>query len=120
MVSDLKKWSTKILGFIDANPPPPNKDEAWRMGIPFEKIDSVLNYINIQIRTDILPHLSPLEREYFDQLSIKVIKYINQVQPKPALANLVTELGLSVKDAKLVIPYINEILGVEIKIEENR
>ncbi len=114
---ELEKWSALIIRFIAEHQRPPEREEAWRLGIPFERIDAVLNYTNIQIRTNVLPNLLPIEKEYFDQLSIKVIKYLNQVKVKPTLTDLVVELGLGLKDAKLIIPFINEILEMRIQIE---
>ncbi|MHA1427922.1 MAG: SBBP repeat-containing protein [Candidatus Helarchaeota archaeon] len=116
MFFDLEKWSKLILEFMAEHQHPPRREEAWRIGIPFERIDAVLNYTNIQIQMKVFPYLSPIEKEYFDQLSYKVIKYINQSKAKPTYTDLVVEVGLGVKDAKLIIPYINEVLGIEIQI----
>ncbi|MFX0135834.1 MAG: hypothetical protein ACFFDN_19480, partial [Candidatus Hodarchaeota archaeon] len=110
---ELEKYGQLILGFIHKNKRPPEREEAWKLGVPFDYIDNVISYINIQIKTSIYDKLSPREKEYFDNLSLQVISYLKKFKVDPSLEVLVSEFGLGVKDAKLIIPFINEVLGEE-------
>ena len=110
---ELEKYGQLILGFIHKNKRSPEREEAWKLGVPFDYIDNVISYINIQINTSVYDKLSPKEKEYFDNLSLQVISYLQKSKVEPSLEVLVSELELGVKDAKLIIPFINEVLGKE-------
>ncbi|MFX1449444.1 MAG: hypothetical protein ACFFCM_01295, partial [Promethearchaeota archaeon] len=107
---ELEKYGQLILGFIHKNSRSPEREEAWKLGVPFDYIDKVISYINIQIKTPVYDKLSPIEKEYFDNLSLRVISFLQKSKVEPSLEVLVSKLGLGVKDTKLIIPFINEVL----------
>ena len=107
---DLDANGKKILTFIYKNKRSPEREEAWKLGVPFDDINTVINYINTPIKTSIYEKLTQNEKEYFDSLSVQVISYLQKLKDEPSLEILVSELELGVKDAKLIIPFINEVL----------
>ena len=112
----LEKWGDKILLFIHENGKSPDKEEAWKIGIPIDFIDFLLRYINIQVKEPVLHLLSTIELDYYDQISLKVINYLNKSEVEPTLGELVINLKLGVKDAKIIVPFINEMMKTDVEI----
>ena len=113
-----EKWGRAILSFKAKNNRFPTKKEIWEMGILIDRIEDVLQFLNLQITPEILPDLDDDERNYFDALSQQVIKYVmTRKLDALRLYELVLKLNLKIRDAKIVIPFINEVLKQNIKIE---
>ena len=110
-----EKFGIEIINFISENDRPPEREEAWKLGIPFDLINDVMQYLNIKIEPKVYNQLLPVERQYFDQLSSDVIKELEKTKKEPTLQLLVSKLKMGIKDAKLIIPFINEVLDKDFK-----
>lgn len=114
-----EKWGKSVLLFCSANNRFPTKKELWEMGIPMDRIEDVIQFLNLQITTEVLPDLEDEEKEYFDTLSRKVIAHLStQRLDSLTLEDLVLKLDLKIRFAKILIPFINEVLERDIKIGE--
>jgi len=86
------------------------------MGIVLNRIDAVIQFLNLKISSAILPDLDDEERRYFDNLTNKVIAYLVQHKKEAlTLEDLVIKLNIKITDAKILIPFINEVLEHETK-----
>ncbi|MHA1428280.1 MAG: outer membrane protein assembly factor BamB family protein [Candidatus Helarchaeota archaeon] len=113
-----EKWGKLILRFKSENNRFPTKKEIWQLGIPMDRIEDVIQFLNLPITTEILPDLENEERTYFDMLSQKVIIYFTAHKLDALrIEELVLNLNLKVRDAKILIPFINEVLEHVIKIK---
>jgi len=109
---NIEHWAQMVIIYRAEHKKVPDKKELWKLGIPIDRIDMIMEYINIPIKTPVFEMLSLNEIEYFDDLSVKVIKYmIDNDNFKLMLEDLVIYVGLSIKDAKLIMLYISELIS---------
>ena len=109
---DYNDYSKKILKFINNKGRAPEKDEAWDLGIPIDEMDLVLDLINVKITGGVYERMTLVEKKYYDTLSKKLIlskKKIDEFK----LEDIISEFKFNLIEAKLILPFINDLLSIE-------
>ncbi|MHA1251411.1 MAG: hypothetical protein ACTSRP_15580 [Candidatus Helarchaeota archaeon] len=68
----------------------------------------IIQYYNLPIS---IKNVLRYDIRKFDKMSIKLIKYLVEENRQPSIGELVNKLEISIRDAKLAIPFINMVVS---------
>jgi len=107
------RWSSEIMEFNKENGRFPAREDLWELGIPIERIESMVDYYNLEIKENIISFLSKSDIEKIDELSIKALKSVNRSEAEIILKvdDLVLKYGFNLTDAKITVAFVNEVMN---------